>query len=373
MIPGTRRFGAAFDHWLFERPDPRVCSLLRIGFAILLSVYLVMWWREAERWFSDAGVLRAETMREASELIYPSLLWWLPNDPLTIHICLAICLGQTLLLGLGVASRWQAACIFVWLVSFQHRNMIICDGQDVLIRLLSFYLIFMPLDYAWSLGRWWRQAASGTANLTCFCSGRARALRSVAEISDYRAARAAPLPKNNDIGIKASGIAPPPPSAWGLRLVQLQVTAIYLSTAWEKFQGVTWRDGTALFYVARMDDLYGRFGLPEMLFETPWILHSMTWGVLALEAALPLLLWWRPTRWLGVLAAASLHLAIEATMNIYLFEWLMLLCLVAFVDPRWLSGRRLKGRGLAGWLACGSRRREGPEGSRPAAFNCKWH
>jgi hypothetical protein len=291
-----------FDHWLFDGCDPRMCSVLRIACATLLIVYLSMWWQEAELWFTDQGMVRAATMIEISNGGNPSLLYWLPNDPWVVKLCLALCLGQTLLLGLGVWSRFQAACIFVWLLSFQHRNLLICDGQDVLLRLLVFYLIFMPTDYAWSLGTWWRSR-----------SDKARSDQVLSAVAS-RCAK---------------------PSAWGLRLVQLQITAIYFSTAWEKFQGVTWRDGTALFYVARMDDLYGRFPLPDYLFETPWILAAMTWGVLLLEAVLPLLLWIKATRPWGLLAAAGLHLSIEATMHIYLFEWLMLICLLSFVDPKW--------------------------------------
>lgn len=290
-----KRLNRLIDEWLFERCDPVLCSWLRIAGGLLLCVYFAMFWREAELWFSDAGLLQASTMQQLATYPQPSLLYWLPTDPTTVQTCLLICVLQAALLTAGVWSRFQAACLFVWLVSFQHRNGLICDGQDVLLRLFTFYWIFMPCDYRLSLGRWWRNRWRGVAT-----------------------------PQSE-------------PSAWALRLVQFQLTAIYLSTAWEKFQGVTWRDGTALFYVARMDDLYGRWALPDVWFETPWILAAMTWGVLALEAALPALLWYPPTRKWGVLAAALLHLSIEITMHIFLFEWLMLICLLAFVDRRWLT------------------------------------
>ncbi len=304
MIAGLHKLKHACDRWLFELPSPSICSLLRIAYAPLLMINFAMWWRESDRWFSDAGVLQAATMQEISAGANPSLLYWLPGDPLVIKVCLALCMGQAALLWLGIWSRFQVACLFVWLVSFQHRNMLICDGQDVLMRLLAFYLIFMPLDHAWSVAGWWR-GRKGT---------------------------------HGELKVGSAGL----PSAWGLRLVQLQITAIYLSTAWEKYQGVTWRDGTALFYVARMDDLYGRFALPDFLFETPWMLAAMTWGVLWLEALLPVLLWPRRTRFWALLLAYGLHLSIEATMHIFLFEWLMLVSLLSFVDPQWF--RRNAGR-----------------------------
>ncbi len=299
MMNSLQGLQSRFDRWLFAGCHPVICSLMRLAFATVLIVYVAMWWRESERWFSDTGVLRAETMQQVTSGGNPSLLFWLPGDPTTIKLCLAVFMGQAVLLWLGVWSRFQVACIFVWLVSFQHRNTVICDGQDVLIRLLAFYMIFMPLDYAFSLRHWWLGAKR----------------------------------QPQDLQLPATSA----PSAWGLRLVQLQISAIYLSTAWEKSQGLTWRNGTALFYVSRMDDLFGRFGLPDFLFETPWMLAAMTWGVMGLEAVLPLLLWFPRTRLLGVLVAAGLHLSIEATMHIYLFEWLMLVSLLSFVEPKWFG------------------------------------
>ncbi len=71
--------------------------------------------------------------------------------------------------------------------------------------------------------------------------------------------------------------------AWGLRLVQFELTAIYFSTAIIKLMGPTWRDCTALYYVARMNDVFGRFPLPDSLFETAWTLKPITLIVLIVE------------------------------------------------------------------------------------------
>ncbi len=286
-----------FDGWLFAGCHPIVCSILRIAYASLLLVYLLMLYGELEYWFTDAGVLKSATAQEIGQGVYGSLLFWLPSDLATVKLCWSVMFVQTALLWLGCLSRFQVACLFVWLVSFQHRISFIFDGQDTLLRILTVSMIFMPLDYRWSLGNRLRNG--------------------------WRAAA--------DTQGQATWKLKPLPSAWGLRLVQLQVTAMYLSTAWEKFRGLTWRDGTALFYVSRMDDLYGRFPLPDSWFETPWLLAAMTWGVLATEALLPFALWWKPTRWWALIAAIGLHLSIEVTMHIFLFEWLMIVSLLAFL------------------------------------------
>ncbi len=93
---------------------------------------------------------------------------------------------------------------------------------------------------------------------------------------------------------------------------------------------------TALYIVSHMTDHFGRMPAATFLFDQLWIVKTMTWSVLAIEAALPLLLWIPRTRLLGVALGISLHLGIELTMHLFLFEWLMILGLVSFLgEPTW--------------------------------------
>lgn len=45
----------------------------------------------------------------------------------------------------------------------------------------------------------------------------------------------------------------PQRAPWALRLIQVQISVVYLSTVWSKVQGTTWNDGTAVSYALRMD------------------------------------------------------------------------------------------------------------------------
>jgi hypothetical protein len=293
---------AAFDRFLFDSHSPKVCSAIRIAYAVLLLLLVSFWIVDANTWFTESGVLRAETAWNLDHGQYWSIFFVLPQRPELVYLGLFVLLLQALLLAIGCWSRVQCVGIFLLLTSFQHRNLVICDGEDTVFRLFAFMMIFMPLDHSWSLGN-------------------ALFRKQLAD---------APLSEDCD-AIKPDIAASS--SAWALRLIQLQITAIYASTAWSKWQGTTWRDGTALYYVSRMEDVFGRFWLPPFLFDTPWIYKSATWGVLGIETALPILLWYRPTRCLAIILAASLHLAIEYSMHLFLFEWIMLVGLLAFVRP----------------------------------------
>lgn len=299
MIAAARKMRQWFDRFLFESCDPNTCVMMRLAYAALLILYVVIWMLDGSRWFSDSGVMTSVTAQRLSDVQQWSLFHIVPATPTLVSVCLAVLLAQSCLLLLGVFSRFQAACIFFWLVSFQHRNPLICDGEDTVFRLLALMLVFLPLDHAWSLSR--------------YVFGR-KAPRASAE------------------------------HAWGLRIIQVEMTAIYLSAVASKLLGSTWRDGSALYYVSRMDDLFGRAWVPDLVFDTPWMLKLATWSVLAAEMAIPIGLWFRPTRRLTLGIGIGLHLLIEYSMHLFLFEWIMIVGLLSFARPhQWILVRRLYG------------------------------
>jgi hypothetical protein len=139
----------AIDRFLFESPDPHIVPVLRIGFASIVLIHTAVLWPDAERWFTDSGVLQTSTAQNIVGSHGWSVLYWLPSHAITVKICLAAMGLSAGLMLLGVFSRIQSAAIWVWLVSFQNRNPFLNDGEDVVMRLFAFFLIWMPLDRNW--------------------------------------------------------------------------------------------------------------------------------------------------------------------------------------------------------------------------------
>jgi hypothetical protein len=285
MIGLARASLRRWDHFLFESCDPLLAPVLRIGFALLIVIQTLCVWPDAAYWYSDSGVLKSQT---AEQILGPqawSFLNCLDSEPWMAQLGLLCLLIHSGLMLLGCYSRFQVAAIFVWLVSFQNRNPLITDGEDTVFRILAFLLIWLPLDAKWS----------------------------VMSLRDSKNAHRTPTSKD----------------AWALRLIQFQMTVIYASTALCKLEGETWQNGSAVGYVSRMTDNFGRWISPEW-FDLPWITPLATWGTLAVEAFLPFGLWIPKIRWLAIGLAALMHLGIEASMNLFLFQWVMLLGLVSF-------------------------------------------
>lgn len=280
MSAAWDRFRRAWETFFFAPMPLHVCAALRIAFGLLMSVTCAFIFVNADRWFGPTGVLPFAASRTIIDPDTITLFHWFPESMLAPRVLAAIMLLNCLGLVLGWHGRIHAACLFVLYTSFVHRNLAIFDSEDTVLRLACFFLALMPVDAAWSV----------------------------------RAARLAHRP------------APP---VWPLRLWQIEMTLIYLSTALLKLRGQEWWDGSALHYALGVE-LFQRFPVPDALANGPVLSRLATWSVLAVECVLPFALWVPRWRTCALAAAVAMHLAIDYAMNLFLFEWAMIAGLLAF-------------------------------------------
>ncbi len=285
----------------FHAPcDPRAGALVRIAAALVILTHFLAIYSDRALWFTDRGVLTTETSQQITSPYAWSLLWLLPSTPPVVEACLWFAIAHAALLLVGLLPRVNALGLFLWLYSFQARNVQITDGEDTVMRMIAFCLIWIPSGQCWSLQ---------------------------SLIERLRMPRPAAL-------LEGAGARSP---GWGLRLLQIQMAVIFLSTGLMKLGGDEWLDGTALYYVSRLDDFFGRFAVPAVLFDTPWTVALMTWAVLIVELAVPGLVWFRETRRACLIVVLVFHLANEWTMHLFLFHWIMLAGWLSFVTADDLS------------------------------------
>ena len=292
---------AAWNRFFHEPSDPRIPALIRIGCASLVLINLIAWFPYLEMWFGETGVLPGDFWRIRDERLPAlfqqwSLLAMVPRGHVSLLICYSVFLLQTVCLLVGFASRFSAASVFVWLVSFQNRNQMILDGEDDVLRLISFFLIFMPLAEVWSVDAWLRNRGNKPGPH--------------AAVEPTYQSHCSPC---------------------AVRMLQYVMVLIMFATGVWKLSGEPWRDGTALYYVARIDDLFGRFPVPHYLFDTPWTVRAMTWGVLYVELVIPLLIWIPKARRFCLFVLLAFHLSNEWAMHLFLFHWIMLLGWTSFL------------------------------------------
>ena len=284
----TRRGVArAFEEFFFSPLDTRACAVLRIGFAVCVIVDLLVIRGSVERWFGEDGLLPLAASRGLVDPHAISPFEWLPASSSTPWIVFGLASAHAVLLLLGVGPRFQALGLLLCLQAFQVRNMLILDGSGIVLRTFAFYLVLMPSADAFSVRAWLARR------------------------------RGAPLPS----------VRP----AWGLVLFRFQMGLIYVGSAWEKLNGADWIDGSALYYISRLDDNFAHGPILDSVFGSLAVCRVLTWATLAVEILLPILLWFARTRRLGIVLGVLFHLGLAMTMNLFLFPWIMIVGLLAFL------------------------------------------
>jgi hypothetical protein len=240
----------------------------------------------------------------------------LTGSDLALGALYALLLVAASALAVGFHTRLAAVVVFVCLLSFERRSPYVLNAGDHLLRILAFYVMLAPAGAALSVDRW-------------------RAGRRFWEF--------------------------PERAPWALRLMQLQLTVLYLGAVWAKVRGTAWNDGTAISYALRLTDLE-RFPIPAFITQVPTVSNLVTYATLGIELSLALLVWNRRLRpWvlsLGVL----LHLGIEWSLRVGFFSLAVFVLYIAFIPPERASAgiKMVRDYALEGKRGMASRVRLGP-------------
>jgi hypothetical protein len=273
----------------FFRPIPTTSiGLFRIALAAILLLNFASLIPEAPTWFGEQGILPAAYASRAFGGVRVNLFALLPASDETARTVLACGVAAAACLLVGFQTRLAAVAAWLALTSLQHRNPYICHSGDTLMRNFAFFLMFAPAGRSFSIDRW---------------------LRRLRGREDARTPLAAP---------------------WAQRLLQIQLAVMYVGTASWKLTGTTWRDGTAVFYALHLDE-FTRFAVPAWMLTVGFSMFA-TWSTLAVELAMGTLVWFRRLRLPVMVCGAALHLGLEFTLDVPLFQWVVLAAYLLFLD-----------------------------------------
>jgi hypothetical protein len=295
----------AWNEFFFKPQSPIPVCLFRILYGIIAFFNLVMLHGEWLKWYGPHAFISLDTMHRFSQTRHMSLFEIMPQTDLAVNILYWAFLVCTVFLTFGFMSRFSAFAVYLFLGSIQMRNEFILNSGDTLMLVTGFFLVFSPCGAAFSVDRWLRL----------------RRGRASATIPLY--------------------------SPWAQRMLQIQTSVVYFATFYWKSMGVMWINGTAIYYALHLQD-FQRFPVP---IHSLWVLKSLTWLTLLIEFALGVLIWFKELRYPVLLAGLCLHLGIEYAMNIPLFEWMIVITYVNFIEPEdltrtwnWFLGQSTKWR-----------------------------
>ncbi len=233
--------------------DARAYALVRIALAIGGLVNLADLWPHRFELYASTGIVSLSAVHEAMGGIrYLSVFDWVGSEGAVTAVFVAAALALAAL-GLGVFPRVAAGLVFLWHLSSSHRAPPILHGWDHILRAYSLLVLVSPMPDVWSLTRRQRRDDS--------------------------------VP------------------AYGLRLMQWQLAVIYMTTVWQKLPDPYWRNGQLLAYFSV--SLFSRDPGTLFLVRHEWLSALATYGSLAIEAAIPWLLWSRPRACWGCSPASA--------------------------------------------------------------------
>ncbi len=299
----------AWNRFFFQPTSARPLGVIRILFGLVAMANLAFCAVDLELWYTDQGLIQGDAIRAIAGKFQQSPLHYL-QDPTSVKVAFALTAAAAFFLTIGFRARLMGILFYLGMLSIQFRNTMSSSGADVLLMTFAFNLMLSPSGAAYSVDAWMERRKRG--------------------------------------GTQAEALIHP----WTLRLIQVQVSLIYLVAGVLKASGMYWQNGTALHYVFTNTEVR-RLDL-SFLCEYPILINLMTYGALLSELLLAFFIWFRVCRpfvlWLGVM----LHLGIVVSINIPCFGELMWIGYLAFLTPPEFNAlaaavdvRRLFGRAVA--------------------------
>jgi hypothetical protein len=277
---------ALVERWqvFWFRPEPTYpLGLIRIAFGVLTVGWGLSLLPDMYALFGRDGIAPHQPADGCAWGIFEI---WTGDRALLIGCILLVAAG--IAMTVGWHARLAALIVFVLTLSFQYRDPAIFNSGDNLMRIEALIIALSPCGTALSLDQRRRLGAFWSAQLR---------------------------------------------APWTLRLLQLQLSVVYLAAIQAKMSGHAWPEGTAVSYALRLDDML-LLRTPHWLTANALLMNIATWGTLAVELAIGILVWNRRLRPWVLAAGVVMHTAIMLNINVGFFTPAMLVLYLAFVSPQ---------------------------------------
>lgn len=288
----VKTFISAWNKFFFEERPTEGIALFRIIWFGLIFAYYLFDTGNIRDYYGPQAIVSLNTARSQLPYLHLNVFNLFQHD-YSVTTGLFILYGVALFFSMiGFLTRYSIIVSLVLMTSFHQRNIWLLSSAEVLMRTITLYMIFSPCGHSLSvdsyLGRYFKE---------------------------FRKKKIS--------------------SVWCLRLIQIQLSVVYLWTFWHKLKGETWFDGSAVYYATRLESMTN-FTIP-FLMDSAWFMRFSTWGTLAIEFALGSLIWFKEFRKPLIYAGILFHVGIEYMMSIPFFELLMISLLINFFTPEELK------------------------------------
>jgi hypothetical protein len=322
--------------------DLRSLAAGRIVLALVLLLDLGKRWMELSLWYTNDGLVPNHTLLWRPGFTPVFSLFFLASYRYEAIAGFLACAAAYAMLLVGWRTRFAQVASLICLLSLHGRMLLIDNGGDVVLGLLTVWTTFLPTGRVFSV-----DAVLARRPATAW---RLRAVPATPAVSAASGVSATPSTTADRPGSFASTAADRPGSfaSLGVLAVVLQLAFIYFFNAVHK-QGTTWREGSAVHYVLHLDRLVTGLGVWLRGMPTG-LARALSYGTLAVEWSLPALLLSpfavRRCRRLAVTLVVTLHTGFGLCLNLGNFVPAMIAYTPNFVHrddwdalARWWSRR----------------------------------
>jgi hypothetical protein len=305
----VRRVGRAWNRFWFAPEPTSTLAIFRIGFGVVTLGWAIALMPDLDAFYSSHGIEPIHPTHQGLGLW--SLLSVFHGYTAAVALCIALAVASLCVIA-GYRTRLATLVVFCGLLSLERRAPSVFNSGDGLLRIYALFLMLAPAGASLSVDRW-------------------------------RTAR--------DRFWEFPARAP-----WALRLMQIQLSAVYAGSVWEKLHGAPWTDGTAVSYSMQIAD-FQRFAVPDLLTHSMLFSSVMSYWTLAVELMIAILVWNRAARPVVLALGVGLHLGIDLTLRIGFFSAAILTAYLVFVSPAAASAGVLAVRDrFLGFMAARARR-----------------
>jgi hypothetical protein len=291
---GMRRrlpaIGKSWQAFWFGAQPMYTLGLVRMAFGALAVLWTLWLFPLLDEMFGTNGVA---PQRPSIAYTWGVFDIWSSNPAVLIGWVLLLAASISLMVGWH--SRFAAILVFILILSFQRRDPWFFNAGDAVVRIEALFIALAPSGAALSLDQRRRTGSFWSAQTL---------------------------------------------HNWPIRLIQVQMSIIYVVCVQTKLSGQTWLDGTAVSYALRLKDMQ-RMPVPEWISTNPSLMNAATWGTLVIELALGVLVWNKRCRPWVLAGGVLLHLGIDLNIEIGIFSYSMMVLYVAWIAPD--TARRLPG------------------------------
>jgi Vitamin K-dependent gamma-carboxylase len=277
-----------WNDFFFKPVSPLPVALFRIAYGTLVLIMLITesmpdW----DFWYGPNSPVQVDVLRDfffrcpVFDLFDIIPVW-------ANHSFMWLVFAATICVTIGLFTRLSTVFLWVALVSIDHHNPWNLSGSDDMMRFLAFGLMFTRCGEMLSVDSWWKRKRHPELIRTEF-------------------------------------------APWGQRMIQLQLAIAYWGASVAKLGGNQWVDGTAIYYSSHLQDF---FRLPVgQLFDSLAVCQFLSWSTLVIETSLWSLIWFKELRYWVLLAGVCLHIGIDYTMSLPVFEMEFVAAYLVFIEP----------------------------------------